>query len=398
MTFLEFVQAEETAESRFDTIMSKCNAFLEASYNRYNINLKEARLKVLTENGNYDDLVYLENEASEGLLARTKKTVEKIIENLKEFFKNIIDAITGFFDDIKVKNTLKKAEKLSKDNPEIRKMTVEVPDIEAIDKVDSEHCDKTKRRLVRAKTSSISGKDIDDMTADEADYNKKISKAKKATIVISISAVVSLIGVYLAKVKSANTKEYDNVANNVTIEGMDEKLELLKASVNASRARMTNLSTTLKNMMKQLSAKIHGKDLRAAASIVSSDMLAESSKCDDDSCGKDITQCPNEAKKALNNSNDKPNNETLVKGIIDKVKAEKIAAAKESVDNDDNESDSLTAEEELDIIESLIDLSDDTDDTEEVEESSAEDILASIEKEMEESAAAELDALIAMLD
>ena len=89
MTFNEMVLACEAADASFDATFEKCIAFAEASYNEYKTNIKEAELKVVKESGTSEDLIYLEDAASEILKVNHRRwEIEECFKIMKSVFKS----------------------------------------------------------------------------------------------------------------------------------------------------------------------------------------------------------------------------------------------------------------------------------------------------------------------
>ena len=77
--------------------------------------------------------VYTENE--DGFLNKIKNFIDNIIEKIKKFFINAKEAITNFFTRKKVDDKLEEIKEAIKENPELAKEQVTIPDHSGLDKL-----------------------------------------------------------------------------------------------------------------------------------------------------------------------------------------------------------------------------------------------------------------------
>ena len=209
MTFAEFVDASNASYLECDDALNRFSTFAEASYNEYLTNIKEAELKVIKESGTEDDYVYLEKEASEGFIVRAKKTIQKIIDTIVKFVKDIVEKIENFFTDKKVDATIKKVDKASKTNPKLKSKKVTIPDykkgVQAF-KMSEDKADKKLSMMRAGKHSKDDKKEIDDI---KSDFNKKKAVAVAGTIAVPIGVAIGVL-----KLARKNAKE--NASNTET--------------------------------------------------------------------------------------------------------------------------------------------------------------------------------------
>lgn len=71
---------------------------------KYRMNKLNAEIKVLTENGTYDDLMYLYEEAENEQKEEKKGVISTVIDAIKTVINTIIETITGFFNKEKKEN------------------------------------------------------------------------------------------------------------------------------------------------------------------------------------------------------------------------------------------------------------------------------------------------------
>ena len=87
----------ENASNEYDITMAKVNSFLEAVDRQFEINCKEAEIKVLTESGTDDDLQFLIEAAEDGVVGSIVKALQKIKEAIIKFFSDIQAKIASMF-------------------------------------------------------------------------------------------------------------------------------------------------------------------------------------------------------------------------------------------------------------------------------------------------------------
>lgn len=191
MTFNEMVLACEAADTSFDATFDKCVAFVEASYNEYKTNIKEAELKVINESGTPDDLIYLEDAASEGFLVRSAKAIEKIVESFLKWMGEKIEAIKSFFNSKKTKDTLDKAEKVCDKNPEFKNKKVQIPDYKARIKVCDEYESKVDKKLAAMNAGHYSSSDKEDLKKIEKDFDADAAKTKVAMVTVTVAGALA---------------------------------------------------------------------------------------------------------------------------------------------------------------------------------------------------------------
>lgn len=134
-TFASDINAEYMSASiRFDRL----SLFAEASLAEYNINCKEAQLKVLKESATADEYYSLLKEAEESFIDRAKNTIKKIIETVKQFIDKCKERIVKLITDLKSSKLIEKIRDAMDKNPEIKNETVDYTDTDsAVKTIDS---------------------------------------------------------------------------------------------------------------------------------------------------------------------------------------------------------------------------------------------------------------------
>lgn len=88
---------EAIADAKLDNLFERCYMMYEMVQLRYEQNVREAELKVLSEGGTYDDLAYLIEEASEEANDKKKGLIGTIIDGIVSLFKQIGESIRKLF-------------------------------------------------------------------------------------------------------------------------------------------------------------------------------------------------------------------------------------------------------------------------------------------------------------
>lgn len=81
------------ANSAFDIASMKLNAITEAANRQYNINLREAELKVMKENGTDDELSMLYEAAESDFVENIQKALDKLREAVVKFYSDCRDRL-----------------------------------------------------------------------------------------------------------------------------------------------------------------------------------------------------------------------------------------------------------------------------------------------------------------
>ena len=199
MTFSEFILESENATHYFEDRYNKISAFVEAANQEYLVNHKEAELKVISESGTLDDLLYLEEANEKGVFEKLANALKKLAQEFRDWMNKLIDGMKSFFATKETKDALEAAEEAVKNNPELKNKTIEVTDIEELEKIFEESNDKIDKRvsLIRAGKSSPDEKNIRNEIDDT--FGKKASKLSTATKAITITAALALATGLVAK-------------------------------------------------------------------------------------------------------------------------------------------------------------------------------------------------------
>lgn len=189
---LQLVMESLDNDSRlFDKILAKCDSFFELSQSEYEVNLKENELQFLEESEG-SGKKEADDKAKEGLIARGKATIKKIIEALKEAIHKLTESVKSFFSSKKTKDSIDAIEKGILGNSEIKKKKVEIPDINLIEKVSKKYENEINKVMAQIKGGKTSGLK-EKIASIRENHKKEFNAAVAATTVVSAAAAIALI-------------------------------------------------------------------------------------------------------------------------------------------------------------------------------------------------------------
>lgn len=228
MSTLQLVMESIENDSKFfDKLLDKCDSFFELSMNEYEVNLKESELNFVKESDE-DKKKESDNIAKEGLIARAKETIKKIIEALKEAVKRMVTSVKEFFSNEKTKKSLNKIEKNIKDNKEISGMKVIIPNIELVEKTCNKFENELKKVIAISKSNASAAKDKIKTLKEE--YKKEFYIAAAATTAVTTGTAIIIIKKYLTS-NVDNLKDSCNFGDDDSLFG-DENIDIIKESIN----------------------------------------------------------------------------------------------------------------------------------------------------------------------
>lgn len=175
---------------RYNKLDARCANYAEYSFKEYETNLKEAELKVLTEGGSESDLIYLEAEAKEGFIVRSKNIIGKLTSELKERVSDIKKSVTDYVNDKETQNTIKAVENLLSENPSLDKKSIEILDADEIDKIYNQSLSEVDSKLSKYKAGHFSPNDREDLDNMKKKYDSAMKAALGTVVVASAAAVI----------------------------------------------------------------------------------------------------------------------------------------------------------------------------------------------------------------
>ena len=166
----------ETAQLYYDTAMDKLNS------------------GVLTESESQS--IFMEAEAA---AKKSKNALIRAIEKVIDFIKSAIAKISKAFSDMKMKKDIEAIKKIQND-PEVKKVKVEIPDFKEHDKNIKEYEDTIKEAEKKAKSGKLTQSDIDKMNSAK----EKCSGKKKVIIAGAAASAIALGGLVVASKRTLN--------------------------------------------------------------------------------------------------------------------------------------------------------------------------------------------------
>jgi soluble cytochrome b562/predicted small secreted protein len=207
MTFTETINSLIQDSIDCDMIMQKCLIFSESSYREFGINCKEAELKVIKESGTQSDYDVLVEAATEGLIQRIKKTIQKAINALMEFLDNVVTKVKSTFASKKTKDTIDKMEKMCETNPKLKSSKITMYDIEKDCKCIQEGMDKLDAKQAKIKAGHTSESDSEDINNITEETQKKRTKiiAATAAVTLTVGAAIALFKKYVSELDNGKS-------------------------------------------------------------------------------------------------------------------------------------------------------------------------------------------------
>ena len=196
MTFMESAIAMNADFIECHNDLNKTKLFAEASYNQYEINLKEIALKVFKENGTEDDYNFLATEAAKDYIERAKKSISKVIKTIAKFIKDQIDKLVSLFTSAKTSKALDKLEEACEKNPKLRSKKIEYENTDKKVKALQKGIDDVKKKVAKVEAKGKATEDdltsLDDIAKETS---KKVAVATALTGV-TIGAAIAILKKY----------------------------------------------------------------------------------------------------------------------------------------------------------------------------------------------------------
>ena len=209
MTILEFTESTNKAYVEYMLFQARWTSLMEAVENERSINIDQAKLKVMQENGTTEDFLSLVESADETAFEKFKKALKKLWEACVNALKTIKNKIVGFFS----KDKEEKMKKIA--NSEQGKEKINVPEYNELKKAEKEYRSTVDSAYARFKAGR--GGDPEELNKAKEKYTKKKKAILATTTVMSISAVIGT----LFAIKKKNDKDYDNYTDAYDLPGGD---------------------------------------------------------------------------------------------------------------------------------------------------------------------------------
>lgn len=227
------------ANNRFDVTNAKIDAYVEHVLGQYEINCKKAELKVLTESGDFEDLMYFENEAVSSAIDSIKKAIDKIIETFVNIVNEIKLKILSTIAKKETKTAINEMEKKIKFNPFLSNKKVQVEDTKK-----QLNCVAWANSELQKLISKIkSGKKVE---ADEVDtigteFKKRMDAAK---------GIPAAIKTKLGNAASMLKKAGDGMADSI-----EKFSKITKELINDAKSAAGELHMEAANTLKSIASK-----------------------------------------------------------------------------------------------------------------------------------------------
>lgn len=165
----------------------KVSALMSAAERQLAINHNEALLKVMTESGTDDDLNYLYEEADKSFVETANRAIQKIKDNIIQFFSELRDKIIVMMTERDVKRTLEQLQKKLRLMPLVSRVKITVENFAEQVKV----CNASVTRLTKLAVKKISGQKV--TSEDVSDVESYFTSAHEKAIGVKM-AVTTTVG------------------------------------------------------------------------------------------------------------------------------------------------------------------------------------------------------------
>ena len=215
MVFLEAMSDYIDISDEFDKANMTVTTFVESVCADLDINIQKSELKVMTESGTDDDLAYLVEAATEGAIAKIKKTVKVIIEAFKKFISDLKDKVVRVVVNKTTRDTLSKVEKKVKLNPFIARKKVQVVDKKKPLAVIEKYKNKCDKNIAKVKGGIFKQSDVEGIFKDRDDFDKDYKAAVAGTAAMTTITVANLIKTINSELDSL-PKTIDSIGKETT--------------------------------------------------------------------------------------------------------------------------------------------------------------------------------------
>ena len=203
-TLFDLAVYTESIDDELSDICLRGKLLIEESFKEYELNLEESKLKVLTESGTSEDLSYLYEAASNGLIEKLKKIIKRIKDSIISGVQKMRDGINKFFAKSKAEAALKDAAKAAANNPKVKNSKVTVIDVEKnlkeLDKLEA----KVDKKLALFKKGKFKEKDSEELEQIEKDFSKVKMAVASTTIVVTVAVAIALVATWRNKMEKDN--------------------------------------------------------------------------------------------------------------------------------------------------------------------------------------------------
>ena len=238
MKFSDMILVCEGYDKELESVLHKCDVFSEANYVNYKKELAEIQLEYVNESLSFDELVYLEKEASEGFIVRAKKQLKKIIDSIIKWIKDKTKAVKDFFTTKKTKDALNNAEKIAKENPKLKNKKVKISDykgkISEYEKIEN----KIDHKISIFKQGKGTEKDIDELDKLEEEIDRTRNGKIAIGTVITVTALLYMCNDYYKRFIKESTKAEASLASLASVsKSLEDSPEQMAEYLDAVRLK-----------------------------------------------------------------------------------------------------------------------------------------------------------------
>lgn len=181
-------------------IFDRCAIFAEASFQEYENDIMSADLMLEKAECTDDEYQTLIQEAEDNTEERSKNIIKKIFDTMIQTIKKICSKIKSIF----TKDKIKKVEEEIEKN-DMGAITVSIIDYKELEKADNEY----DHEVSKAEALARHGKDVDGLLSRAAEtHSKKVNKAIKTTISVSLIAAIGIITGLVVKSEKDSKRAY----------------------------------------------------------------------------------------------------------------------------------------------------------------------------------------------
>lgn len=194
MSFINDIKTEiSQASDCYDNKIAKLVLFESSVINNHVIRQKEIFLESY-RNDDFGNCEYLFESENESLVEKTRRTINKMFEVLKDFIDKCKNKIVETFTKIKETGLIKKLDDAQKQEPEISKIQVEYEDVTAAEKEIEKEYEEAKQRTVDIANGKIDENTINAIEEQEQRVQSKFGKKAKIVVITTVT-IASLIAV-----------------------------------------------------------------------------------------------------------------------------------------------------------------------------------------------------------
>lgn len=262
----ELIYEMSVLDKNFDNFMTFVEKYIDAEYEKYenSVNLKNVFEAAHDEDDIDPEMAELfkenEDQFNEGFLAKAVKAIKAMIEKFINWVKEKAAAVKAFFTKEETKETLDKAKKLAKDDPEFAKKEVAIVDVKAM----SDEYDKKIAELEKLKVKVMSNR------ATEKEYQRfvalsneiqemKNKKVKKIIVPIAVAVGVIAGSATLIANKAKTEKITNTTETTDSPEDMKKHVTLTSEEIRAKTSGFGALTDAVEQNVQALKHSIKGE-------------------------------------------------------------------------------------------------------------------------------------------